>query len=371
MLGGDFNADGRADLIYSEQRLPAGAPAIFGGWDESTGRFLPRATFEYASHLGSAADINGDGFQDLILDQETRMSGSLRALHTYVVYGGSSLGDGGVSEIPVSVLGTGASFARTRTAAYSVGDLNGDGYGDILFTDTFEDRVFVLRGGRGGPEQTPSLQFDAPRPSDGFGLEPGLAADINGDQLVDFAYPTLNRRSVRLFLGDRERIAVFYGEIVDPTPPGDIGAFSRGFAANLGPSADTDGDGRAEFAVPCEDCVVQAETWPRVIPGRLYMFQEQGDGGIGLLTTLQGTLEEAVGFSGFGVGDLNGDGYDDIGSASYPASGRLLVLWGGMEGISMSRRSILMSTLFKWMSSSEPGFGYVLALRLLGSRRSI
>jgi hypothetical protein len=373
MVGGDFNADGRADLIYSEQRLPVGAPAILGGWDESTGRFSPRATFEYASHLGSAADINGDGFQDLILDQETLLLSSLRALHTYVVYGGPSLGDGGVSEIPESVLGSGRSFARTRTVVSSVGDLNGDGYGDILFADRFQGRVFVLRGGRGGPEPTPALQFDDPTQSSesAFGSGLGLAADINGDQLTDFVFPLLNRRSVRLFLGDRERTAVYHSDIRDPTPSGDIAPFSLRFAANMGPGVDTDGDGRAELIVDCEDCFVRPQDAHQINDGRLFVFQWRDNSGPVLAATLEGTPVDSVGYSGFGVGDLNGDGYDDVASASYLHSGRLLVLWGSEAGIDMNNQSVLVAPLFNSMYSSEPGFGRRLAARAPGSSRSI
>jgi hypothetical protein len=371
MLGGDFNADGRADLIFSDERLPTGAPAILGGWDESTGRFSPRATFEYVSHLGSAVDINGDGFQDLILDQETRRSGSLRALHTYVVYGGPSLGDGGVSEIPESVLGPGTSFAQTRTAAYSVGDLNGDGYGDVLFADSFEHRVFILRGGRGGPESTPALQLDSPTQSDGsgFGLEPGLAADINGDQLIDFAFTLLNRRAVRLYLGDRERIAVFHSDIQDPTPPEEGHRSSRGFGRNMGPSVDSNGDGQAELLVDCLDCLAPDEPSGRLPYGVLCVYERRESSGVELTATLQGTSLDSVGYSGFGVGDLNGDGFDDVVSASSAISGRLLVLWGGTTGISMRSRTFLEVPPNVPNSGTEPAFGSELASRPLHAQR--
>jgi hypothetical protein len=100
--------------------------------------------------VGSAGDVNGDGYADIVVGA----SGIDRAY----VYLGSPLG---VAETPTTVL-TGpdvpANFGHTVGSA---GDTNGDGYADVIVADSGlnASRAYVYLGGSNGIAPTASLTF--------------------------------------------------------------------------------------------------------------------------------------------------------------------------------------------------------------------
>lgn len=364
MVAGDFNADGHTELMYSTFSSDAflvGSHVLRRAWDPTTQRLVEDYALEGVSDLTSVADVNGDGFQDWISDQETYLESiRRRAYRTYVVYGGESLGSGGMTSIGESALGADRRFIDTRTSAYSVGDLNGDGYADVLFADWFNASVQVLRGGPGGPEQTPSLVIRSPSPSteSRFGWSVGFSGDVNGDQLVDFTLWTANRRQVQLFLGDRERMARADAIIRNPNENDRTReGLLPWFGENTGPGPDSDGDGRAEVLIGCWDCERLDAT--RNEYGALYVFRWAGPERVELVSSIGGR-GVAVGTSAYGIGDTNGDGFDDVGLGTLHISSELVVLYGSISGLSNDRSDYLMGPPER-LSTEELSFGRILA----------
>ncbi|MBK8174203.1 MAG: FG-GAP repeat protein [Rhodospirillales bacterium] len=134
---------------------------------EVTGLSGVRFTGQYLYSVSSAGDVNGDGLDDLLMSRysATDSSGGL-----YLIYGGTALS----GEHPLSTVGSdalpGVQFTTSYPLTYSrstvagIGDVNGDGYDDVLintqFVGQFEaiDNTYVVLGGQ---SLTGSVSLDA------------------------------------------------------------------------------------------------------------------------------------------------------------------------------------------------------------------
>jgi predicted transcriptional regulator len=153
----DMDNDGYLDLV-------AGDPWTWGKifWGNS-GRTYTTTDMRPLNFHGGAFDLgdfNGDGWKDL--------AGAVPP-----AYGSSSVvmlnqGDGVfVKEINIS-------FTDQQYQSVAAGDINGDGYDDVVFTDLPGSKVFF--GGRDGPDIVPDAAFD--------GWDPHVE-DLDGDGYDD------------------------------------------------------------------------------------------------------------------------------------------------------------------------------------------
>lgn len=164
----DINGDGKGDVIVAGGDANLGAVGVLIG--KGDGTFLTQTTL--VAHAGTnsvaIADFNGDKK----LDIATANPGPAR---TYNIFRGN--GDGTFQPPGVGAL--------DDVFTVSAGDLNGDNAPDLLFAGGAD--VLVFNDGKGG--------FDAPM---GLGFNnggmPGVSTaigDLDGDGIADFVY-TLN-----------------------------------------------------------------------------------------------------------------------------------------------------------------------------------
>ena len=125
----DFNGDGHADLAYVTSNGSPMALSILPG--DGAGGFGPRAAvgmgYGYNTEFIQAADLNGDGFPDLILGGND---------HVTVA---TNRGNGGL----------GFDLARRshgQTYGVAVGDLDGDGVAELVVTAFSGNHLRVLDG---------------------------------------------------------------------------------------------------------------------------------------------------------------------------------------------------------------------------------
>ena len=113
--------------------------------------------------VSSAGDVNGDGYDDLIISARLADPNGNRSGETYVVYGGASVPVDENGEFALSSLDGSNGFTLTGidandqsgSSVSSAGDVNGDGYDDLIIGARFADpngnnvagETYVVYGG--------------------------------------------------------------------------------------------------------------------------------------------------------------------------------------------------------------------------------
>lgn len=152
---GDVNGDGYADLLIKASNdtyyKDSVSYVVFGRANESSGK-LDLATLDgkngfritgntsgAITNQGAAAavgDINGDGYDDLLINSPGSSLGGANAGSVYVVFGKGSGFAAAVNVTTLDAAGTwridGATGEYAGTSVSAAGDVNGDGFADIV-----------------------------------------------------------------------------------------------------------------------------------------------------------------------------------------------------------------------------------------------
>ena len=300
----------------------------------------------------NAGDVNGDGYQDLIvgapladvLSGQTTLAGAGLA----AVYYGSATGLAAVADLTLPGGQAGEQFG---SAVAGIGDVNGDGYDDVAVSALLFDagaevdagRVAVFHGSVTGLETTPAFEVTGQGSSEfGHSLDGG---DVNGDGYADLIVgaPLFDNGEV-----DEGVAIVYYGSATGLSAAGALTLEMNQAGAHFGHSVafvgDTDGEGFGDVVVgaPMYD---DGET----DEGAAFLF----DGAAaGLETTASWTYEcdlagAMCGAAVAGNGDLNGDGLADVvvGAPGYAtdasAVGLVVAFLGDAAGLSTTGSSVL------------------------------
>jgi hypothetical protein len=314
VAAGDVNGDGRADIAvgaYGEDVGDNGGQGrayVFSGADGSLLFTLEAPNLQGDAGFGwsvAVGEVNGDGKADIAVGALYEdVSGNTDQGRAYVFSGA----DGSLLlTLDTPNPQTGVWFGYSL----ALGDLNGDGKGDIAVGAHREDvgdnkdqgRAYVFSGADGSL----LLTLDVPNPQAVAWFGVSLAAgDVNSDGRADIAVGAYGEDVGGR--GSRGRAHVFSGldgslllTLDTPNPQaGDY--FGRSLAVR-----EVNGDGKADIAVGAlyEDVGGNAEQ------GRVYVFSG-ADGS--LLFTLDTPNPQAYARFGWSVamGELNGDGKGDI-----------------------------------------------------------
>ncbi|MGH7283643.1 MAG: VCBS repeat-containing protein [Polyangiaceae bacterium] len=138
---------------------------------------MPAGALDFGSAVGDAGDVNGDGFDDFIIGAPSAAGGQGQAF----VYLGAN---GGVSTTPNTTL-TGLANWHLGISVASAGDVNADGYGDVIVGTADPSSVGVLYLGSSSGLSTTGTTLTA----FGGGIYPNIvssAGDVDRDGFSDF-----------------------------------------------------------------------------------------------------------------------------------------------------------------------------------------
>ncbi|MBV2354749.1 VCBS repeat-containing protein [Streptomyces sp. J2-1] len=274
LAAGDFDGDGRADLVVGSSTATL---YLYKGGISSTGTAGSRTTVKPPIMSGTndypngplnltAGDVNGDGRTDLVVD----------GFETKTQYGWNTN-----YWLPGSATGLSGSTAQTLRPGNitAIGDINGDGYGDIVSGSNWDSklddgtpipdssdggRVNITYGSASGPASTASVNQNTgnvpgtSEKGDEFGYELDLG-DINGDGFQDLVVSTPYEDIDGV--NDTGMVTVLYGSASGVNTASGAQSFAQSSAGVPGNDEkgdlfgaevkldDVNGDGRADLVV--------------------------------------------------------------------------------------------------------------------------
>ena len=321
---GDVNGDGYADLIVGATGsdyafvYPGGATGVA----TSPASTLPRPAgfgYDWFASTAAAGDVNGDGYADVLVVLSDDRGGVGYAC----VYLGSATGLATTPAVTFNAPGGGNFWVDGATA----GDVNGDGYGDVVIGTTNTGSAYVYVGSASGLGTTPATTLGGPAGSSGFGLGAAGAGDVNGDGYADVIVGAPNSANAYVYLGGSAGIAT--------TPSITLsGGYDSALGDAVASAGDVNGDGYADVVVGANGG--QSAT--------IYLGSAKG------LTTMPATTLTGVSASDFGyavasAGDVNGDGYSDVivgARHEQDITGRAYFYVGGPSGIGSTATTTLL-----------------------------
>jgi hypothetical protein len=240
----------------------------------------------YGVSAAPAGDVNGDGYDDVIVGADHH-DDSLQDEGAVYLYLGSP---SGLSQTADWSVHGGIEGERLGRDAASAGDVNGDGYDDLIIGAPFHDgaagsdvgRVIVFHGSASGPGSLPDWEIEGTQGGARLGFRVSPAGDVNDDGWDD----------------------VIIGE----------------YLYDDGPFADS---------------------------GRAHVYFGSPDGLTASWTATIGQSEAWFGGGVAGVGDVNCDGWDDvaIGADGYDSGqsdeGAVFVYYGSSLGLGLSPDEML------------------------------
>jgi hypothetical protein len=243
---GDIDADGYADAAVP---IANGAIDVYrgsvAGLLATPSVVLSVPSFPGVLNIDGAADVNGDGFGDIVASAPIGGGGPGRV---FVFYGGPS----GPSTAPdVTITGTADSFLFGEFAV-NAGDLDGDGFTDIA-TNWFTfgaSHVSIYYGGPCGLSLTPqTFDLSVPPESPSISALAGIE-DIDGDGFDDLAIGASSGSlagpgHVFVFRGSASGLATLPAQDLLGPPPGSVGWGV--FGSHLGQLGDVNGDAIADM----------------------------------------------------------------------------------------------------------------------------
>ncbi len=196
---GDVNGDGFADVIagapyYENGQLYEGATFIYfggaGAFNTTADALLEsnQADARLGYSVAGAGDVNGDGFADVIVGAPYYDNGQTTEGATFIYFGGA----GAFNTTADALLESNQASAQLGYSVAGAGDVNGDGFADVIVGARFYDNgqaaegaALVYFGGAGAFNTTADALLESNQASASLGFSVAGAGDVNGDGFAD------------------------------------------------------------------------------------------------------------------------------------------------------------------------------------------
>jgi FG-GAP-like repeat/FG-GAP repeat len=218
---GDVNGDGDSDIVIGNgfddtAGVSAGAAYLYLGQpgdqvnEERDALMLGKGFYDvFGARVGSAGDINGDGYSDVAVansrggDNGTSIPGIVELF----------LGGPGAFDVAADATMSGtAGGDGFGSSLGSAGDVNGDGYADLVIgaaitkiVDSNVGKAYLYLGG-GSVDATADATFVGAGAFSELGYRVASLGDVNGDGFADFDVSSPG-------FGNRGKVDVYFGRI--------------------------------------------------------------------------------------------------------------------------------------------------------------
>jgi hypothetical protein len=302
----DFNCDGYADLLFCNSQDFNERPPVSVCRDPLGAMTITELPTQGA-YAAAVGDLNGDGFDEVVVGHQC--NGTHTDLTAYIYYGGAEgLSERYRIELPVP-----------NCRAVAIGDFNGDGRPDLAFASNGKLRIFYQTETGFLANQFVGLNLEVTHLA---------AADLDGDGCADL-YVRVRKQQPRVLWGGADGINLQRCTLVGDADVAD-----------------------EEVPGSTPNWIVFAEGWtPRVVQinKMVHLFRPQGkqacffpvQKGRKFSAPLKLDCEHAVSVA---VGDINGDGRDDLVLAvcrDRNAKESSWVYWATKEGFTSGNRTAL------------------------------
>ncbi len=356
---GDVNGDGYDDVIvgareFSNPEVHEGRAFVYLG--STTGLVTTpawtaesdQAAADFGTSVSTAGDVNGDGYSDVIVGAPLLDNGLVDRGRAYVYLGSAS----GLATGSAWTAESEQAYAHFGSAVSTAGDVDGNGYSDVIVgantfssnkNQSFEGRAYAYLGSATGLETTPDWTAESNQERANFGTSVSTAGDMNGDGYSDVIVGAPLWESVSPAETNEGRAYAFKGSAAGPgKSPGWTAGSDQAFA-ELGISVSTAGDVNGDGF---NDVIVGADLFdgPQMDEGRAYVYLGSA---AGLALSPAWTAESDQASANFGksvstAGDVNSDGYGDVivGAPSFDNNqgneGRAYVYLGSATGLALN-----------------------------------
>jgi hypothetical protein len=359
---GDVNGDGYSDIIagapmFDKTGTDDGVVLLYYGSPDLT---ITKANISFegdqkegylGSSLASAGDVNGDGFDDVLIGARYYDNGQVDEGMCFLYYG-SANGIDPENGIPIEMNQANATFEFSLSGA---GDVNGDGYDDIIIGARsysmpgfqFSGAAFVFYGSPSGIQLATTNVVYIPKAAAGAGQSVSGAGDINGDGYDDVIVGASNytgdknqEGAIIVAMGSASGISTGSGTIVESNQA------HSAFGVSISGAGDVNGDGYADIIVGAPEFAINSNS----AEGACFVYYGTKTG---VNSNQYKILSLTQDFDDFGTsvscaGDVNGDGFSDIvvGAPMYSTQagdGAVAIYYGATGGLSEANSTVLTS----------------------------
>ena len=364
---GDVNADGYDDVLigvpnYTNDQLNEGRAYLYLGSasglsaTEDWSAESDQAFSEFGSTVAQAGDVNGDGYDDVLVGAPSYTGGQTDEGRVYLYLGSIS----GLSPTHAWAVESDQASSSFGSAISSAGDVNADGYDDVIVGaynysngHSLEGRAYLYLGSASGLSVTAAWTAEANQLSASFGWSVSSAGDVDADGYDDVLVGAFSYSNGE---GDEGRAYLYLGSAsglsVTAAWTAEADQASAYFGRSVASAGDVNADGYS-------DVLIGASRYSngQSFEGRAYLYLGSASG---LSVTEAWTAEPDLGDISFGwsvssAGDADADGYDDvvIGARYYTGGeteeGRAYLYLGDASGLSSAAA---------WSAESDNTYAY-------------